>query len=70
MNEPSRTTTLWVIATFALATLPQLLRMPPAVALMAVLPLAWRVSSEFRGWQPLPAIVRRIRLDRLPVAAG
>ena len=58
MNEPGRTTTLWVIATFALAMLPQLLRMPPAVALMAVLPLAWRVSSEFRGWQPLPAIVR------------
>lgn len=58
MNGPNRNTTLWVIATFALAMLPQLLRMPPAVAVMTILPLAWRVSSEFLGWKPLPALVR------------
>ena len=60
MNGLKRNTTLWVIATFTLAMLPQLLRMPPAVAIMTLLPLAWRVSSEFRGWKPLPALVRHI----------
>ena len=55
MSAPNRTTTLWVIATFALAVLPQLSRMPAAVAAMTVIPLAWRVASEFRGWKPLPA---------------
>ena len=58
MNGLNRNTMLWVIATFALAMLPQLLRMPPAVAALTVLPLAWRVSSEFRGWKPLPPLVR------------
>ena len=58
MSAPNRTTTLWVIATFALAVLPQLSRMPAAVAAMTVIPLAWRVASEFRGWKPLPAAVR------------
>jgi transglutaminase-like putative cysteine protease len=58
MNGPNRTTTLWVIATFTLAMLPQLLRMPPAVAAMALFPLAWRVGSELRDWKPLPAVVR------------
>ncbi|MEE4216869.1 MAG: DUF3488 and transglutaminase-like domain-containing protein [Xanthomonadales bacterium] len=58
MNGPNRKTTIWVIATFALALLPQLLVMPPAVAVMAIGPLAWRVMSEFREWKPLPAVVR------------
>lgn len=56
--QPRNRTMLWVIATFALAMLPQLLRMPPVVAVMAIGPLAWRVAAEVRGWKPLPALLR------------
>ena len=58
MNGLYRNTMLWVIATFALAVLPQLARMPPAVAALTVGPLAWRVLSDMRSWQPLPAWIR------------
>ncbi len=58
MNDPGRKTILWVIATLALAMLPQLVSMPLAVALIAVAPLAWRIGSERSGWKPLPALVR------------
>jgi transglutaminase-like putative cysteine protease len=60
MNPNARNPMLWVIATFALALLPQVLRMPPAVALFALAPLAWRVAAEVRGWQPLPAMLRHV----------
>lgn len=58
MTAPARNPMLWVIATFALALLPQVLRMPPVVAVFAIAPLAWRVAAEFRGWSPLPALLR------------
>ena len=58
MNLANRNAMLWVIVTFAAAAAPQLLRMPPAVAALTVLPLAWRVASEFKGWKPLPPAVR------------
>lgn len=56
--KPSRKAILWVLATFAAAMAPQLLRMPPAVALMTLLPLLWRLGAELRGWKPLPGLVR------------
>jgi transglutaminase-like putative cysteine protease len=49
---------LWVIATLAVAMLPQLARMPYALVAATVLPLAWRVGSEFRKWKPLPPKIR------------
>jgi transglutaminase-like putative cysteine protease len=58
MIAPDRATTFWVIATFSLAMLPQLLRMPLPVAAMTLAPLLWRISAELRGWQPLPALLR------------
>jgi transglutaminase-like putative cysteine protease len=58
--DPGKTTTFWVIATFSLAMLPQLFRMPPAVAAMALFPLLWRVASELRNWRPLPALLRHV----------
>ena len=58
MNDSVRQAMLWVIATFSVAMLPQLLRMPPLVAVLVVLPLAWRIASEARGWKPLPGAVR------------
>jgi transglutaminase-like putative cysteine protease len=58
MVDPGRTSVLWVIATLSVAMLPQLLRMPPAVAAMTLLPLLWRIGAEVRRWKPLPALVR------------
>ena len=58
MIKPSRKATLWVIATLTVAMLPQLPRMPAPVILAALLPLAWRIGSEFRQWKPLPALAR------------
>lgn len=58
MIEPGRTSTRWVIATFCVAMLPQLAQMPVPVALMTLLPLGWRIAAEWRGWKPLPALVR------------
>ncbi|NNJ65273.1 MAG: DUF3488 domain-containing transglutaminase family protein [Xanthomonadales bacterium] len=56
--EPGRKTILWLLALFTLAMLPQLLQAPAPVAIMTVLPLAWRLAAELRKWKPLPAIVR------------
>lgn len=58
MIDPGRLTMFWVIGTLALAMLPQVLSMPLAAAAMALLPLAWRITAEFRGWKPLPALAR------------
>jgi transglutaminase-like putative cysteine protease len=58
MIDPGKTTTFWVIATFALAMLPQLFRMPPAVAALTLFPLLWRVACELRNWRPMPALAR------------
>jgi len=58
MNDPGRKTILWVIATFALAMFPQAVSMPVPVLLATLLPLAWRIGSEFNKWKPLPALLR------------
>ena len=58
MNDPGRKTILWVIATFALAMFPQVVSMPVPVFLATLLPLAWRIGSEFNNWKPLPALLR------------
>ena len=58
MNDPGRKTILWVIATFALAMFPQVVSMPVPVLLATLLPLAWRIGSEFNNWKPLPALLR------------
>jgi len=51
---------VWVIATFAVALLPQLPRMPAALAALTLFPLAWRIGAELRGWKPLPALLRHV----------
>lgn len=58
MTPVYRKSMVWVIVTFTVALVPQLLGMPPAVAIMTLAPLAWRVGSEALGWKPLPALVR------------
>jgi transglutaminase-like putative cysteine protease len=58
MIAPGRKPMLWVIATLAVAMTPQLLRMPLPVAVMTLLPLMWRFGFEYRGWHPLPTLVR------------
>jgi len=49
---------LWVIATLAVAFVPQLPRMPIPIALMTTAPLLWRFGAEMRNWSPLPNLVR------------
>jgi transglutaminase-like putative cysteine protease len=58
MNDPGRKSTLWVMATFALAMLPQAPSMPPPVLAATLLPLAWRTGAEFRNWKPVPGLIR------------
>jgi len=58
MINPGRKTTLWVIATFSFAMLPQLGLMPLPVAIVAVLPILWRIAAELKSWEPLPGWVR------------
>jgi len=54
----SQKTTFWVIASLSFAMAPQLIRMPVPVAIMALLPLIWRIGAEIRSWKPLPALIR------------
>jgi transglutaminase-like putative cysteine protease len=58
MKGPSQKATYWVIASLSFAMVPQLVRMPVPVAIMALLPLTWRIGAEIRGWKPLPTLVR------------
>lgn len=48
----------WVIATLGVALLPQLGAMAPQLVLLALAPLAWRAAAEWRGWKPLPTLLR------------
>ena len=48
----------WVIATLAVAALPQLALMPFHLAIACVLPMVWRILAQVNRWQPLPAWAR------------
>jgi transglutaminase-like putative cysteine protease len=58
MTRAESKTILWVIATLALALLPQMERMPTSIVLITLAPLTWRALAEFRRWKPLPAWLR------------
>jgi transglutaminase-like putative cysteine protease len=49
---------LWVIGTLLVALLPQLASMPPHLVALTLAPLAWRTVAEWRGWKPLPTVLR------------
>jgi len=58
MNLQRSNSMLWVIATLAVATIPQFLRMTFPVALMTLAPLLWRFGAELNGWKPLAKLAR------------
>ena len=58
----------WVVAGLCVALLPQLLAMPVQLALLTLLPIAWRVSAEARRWKP-PRAYARLLFTGLCVAA-
>jgi len=58
MMTEARTGMFWVIATLAIAILPQLAGMPPQLVPVVLLPMGWRLAAEFRGWKPAPTPVR------------
>jgi transglutaminase-like putative cysteine protease len=60
MNEARKTGNLWVVATLAIAMLPQISRMPLPVIIMAAAPMLWRVGAEVKGWKPAPNLIRYV----------
>ncbi|NIM71178.1 MAG: DUF3488 domain-containing protein [Xanthomonadales bacterium] len=48
----------WVILTFCVAMLPQLLSMPAQLMPIIVLPIAWRLAAERWAWRPIPMPLR------------
>ena len=59
---------LWVIAALCISMLPQLTTMPAQLVPITLLPVAWRLLAEFRGWKPMH-ILLRIMATALAVAA-
>lgn len=49
---------LWVIFTITVALIPQALSMPVQLMPLIVLPIAWRIVAELRGWRPMPLLIR------------
>jgi len=49
---------LWVVATLVVSMTPQLASMPLHLVPITLLPIAWRLLAEFRGWKPMPMILR------------
>ena len=49
---------LWVVATLVISMFPQLVSMPLHLVPITLLPVVWRLLAEFRGWKPMPMILR------------
>ncbi len=56
---PPRALRLWVLGAGALAVLPQLARLPPALGLACAAALLWRLGADLGRW-PLPGRVLRL----------
>jgi transglutaminase-like putative cysteine protease len=68
-NQKARHNPLyWVVAALGVALLPQLLAMPVQLALLTLLPIAWRVTAELRRWKP-PKAYARLLFTGLCIAA-
>jgi len=48
----------WTIATLTISLLPQLSSMTLALAVITVLPVAWRLLAQARKWRPIPLLLR------------
>jgi len=49
---------LWVIAALCISMLPQLINMPAVLVPITLMPIAWRLLAEFRGWKPMSMFFR------------
>lgn len=58
MKTTAQKSMFGVMITLTIAIIPQLLSMPPHLAGLVLLPLAWRWVAELRGWKPVPMPVR------------
>ena len=63
MNTPHRNSLhrlgmFWVMGTLCIAMFPQVITMPVHLALITLLPVAWRLAAEVRGWKPAPMLLR------------
>ncbi len=57
-NDLNRRGILWVIAALSISMLPQLMSMQAHLIPITLLPIAWRLLAELRGWKPLPLWLR------------
>ncbi|MDX1379753.1 MAG: DUF3488 domain-containing protein [Xanthomonadales bacterium] len=58
--RPHRRAMDWVMATLVVAMSPQMASMPIHLAVTCLLPVAWRVMAEQRGWSPPNTFIRLI----------
>ena len=49
---------LWVVGALCISMLPQLVSMPAHLIPITLLPIVWRLLAEFRGWKPMPMLLR------------
>jgi transglutaminase-like putative cysteine protease len=54
----NRLSIIWVITSLFISMIPQLKSMPLHLLPITLLPIAWRLLAEFRGWQPMPGMKR------------
>jgi len=64
----SRVAILWVIAALTISMIPQLASMPANLVPITLLPIIWRLLAEFRGWKPMPMLLR-VAATAIAVAA-
>jgi transglutaminase-like putative cysteine protease len=58
MKKPGRKSFYSMMITLGIAMIPQLVRMPPAVVILTLMPFLWRFAAEARNWKPLHRIIR------------
>lgn len=58
MSNLGKKTSLWLVACFSLAMAPQLIKMPPLLALLTLAPVLWRVAAEVKNWKPVSSATK------------
>ena len=53
-----RPSVVWVVTALLISMTPQLASMPLHLVPITLLPIAWRLLAEFRGWKPMPIFLR------------
>lgn len=69
MSPPvTRLAWLWLVGGLSMVVAPHLLHLPPALGLLCVAMIAWRLACDIKGW-PLPRAPLRIALTAAAIGA-